>query len=330
MSALATAAPERSRLTLSETLADSRVMAGRQLRKVLRRPVYVVSVFVQPVILILMFRYVFGGAIDTGAVSYVDFLLPGIIVQTAVFGALLTGMGLTEDIKAGVIDRLRSLPIAQSAVLIGRTASDLVVNSLTLVVMVLVGVAVGFRPDQPVYDLVLAYGLVLAFSFAFSWVSAWVGLLVRDPETVQSAGFLWVFPLAFVSSAFVPTDSMPGAIQAFADVNPMTFVVDAARALTIGHGDALGPALGALAWIAGLLLVFIPLTVRAFRRRRARRASRGGRRRWPGWRRTVPGPRRPRRSAGRPGPDQGRRARARAAGSRPARRPPPPGRWSRR
>jgi ABC transporter DrrB family efflux protein len=266
MSALATAAPERSRLTLAETLADSRVMAGRQLRKVLRRPVYVVSVFVQPVILVLMFRYVFGGAIDTGPVSYVDFLMPGIIVQTALFGALLTGMGLTEDIKAGVVDRLRSLPISRPAVLIGRTASDLVVNSLTLVVMVLVGVAVGFRPDQPVYDLLLAYGLVLAFSFAFSWVSAWVGLLVRDPETVQSAGFLWVFPLAFVSSAFVPTDSMPGAVQAFADVNPMTFVVDAVRALTIGHADALGPALGALAWIAGLLLVFTPLAVRAFRR----------------------------------------------------------------
>jgi ABC-2 type transport system permease protein/oleandomycin transport system permease protein len=137
---------------------------------------------------------------------------------------------------------------------------------LTLVVMVLVGLAVGFRPSGAAYELLLAFVLVLAFAYVFSWMSAWVGIIVRDPETAQSAGFLWVLPLTFVSSAFVPTDAMPGAVQAFADVNPVTVAVDAARALTTGHGDALPYVLGTLAWLAGLLLVFVPLAVRAFRR----------------------------------------------------------------
>jgi ABC transporter DrrB family efflux protein len=215
---------------------------------------------------VLLFRYVFGGAIDTGGVDYIDFLMPGIIVQTAIFGALITGLGLTEDLRAGVVDRFRSLPMARSAVLLGRTAADAAINVMTLILMVLVGVAVGFRPSEPVYDLALAFALVLGFSYVFSWISAFVGLSVRDPETAQSAGFIWVFPLTFASSAFVPTDSMPGAVQAFADVNPVTLAVDAARALTVGHGDALGPALGTVAWLIGLLLVFVPLAVRAFRR----------------------------------------------------------------
>jgi ABC transporter DrrB family efflux protein len=257
---------EPRHVTLPEVVADSRVMAARQLRKTLRRPTYIVFAFVQPVMFVLLFRYIFGGAIDTGGVDYVDFLMPGIIVQTAIFGALITGLGLTEDLTAGVVDRFRSLPMARSAVLIGRTAADAAINVMTLSVMVLVGVAVGFRPTEPVYELALAFVLVLGFSYVFSWISAFVGLTVRDPETAQSAGFIWVFPLTFASSAFVPTDSMPSAVQAFAEVNPMTLCVDATRALTIGYGDALEPALGTLAWLVGLLLVFVPLSVRAFRR----------------------------------------------------------------
>jgi ABC-2 type transport system permease protein/oleandomycin transport system permease protein len=256
----------RSRVTLAETLSDTRVMATRQLRKVVRRPMYVVYLFVQPVIFVLLFRYVFGGAINTGRVSYVNYLMPGIIVMTAVFGALTTGLGLTEDMAAGVVDRFRSLPIARSAVLVGRTAADLLTNFLTLLVMLLIGFAVGFRPTQPIYEVVLAVMLVLAFGYVFSWISAYVGVSVRDPETAQSVGFIWVFPLVFASSAFVPTAHMPGVVRAFAKVNPVTLVVDAARHLTIGHGSALGPALGTLAWLAGLLLVFVPLSVRAFRR----------------------------------------------------------------
>jgi ABC transporter DrrB family efflux protein len=262
----ALAAAERPRLTLSETLADSRVMTARQLRKTLRRPTYIVFAFLQPVMLVLLFRYVFGGAIDTGDVGYVDYLMPGIIVQTAIFGALITGLGLTEDMKAGVVDRFRSLPIARSAVLLGRTAADAVVNVMTLLVMVLVGVAIGFRPSQPVYDLALAFALVLGFAYVFSWISAFIGLSVRDPETAQSVGFIWVFPLTFASSAFVPTSSMPGAVRWFADVNPVTKVVDAVRHLSIGHGSATTPALQTLAWLAVLLVVFVPLAVRAFRR----------------------------------------------------------------
>lgn len=260
------ASHERLRLTVRETLSDSRVMAARQLRKTLRRPTYIVFAFVQPVMFVLLFRYVFGGAINTGKIDYVDFLMPGIMVQTAIFGALITGIGLTEDLKAGVVDRFRSLPIARSAVLIGRTAADMTMNIMTLIVMLLVGIAVGFRPNQPVYELILAFLIVLAFSYVFSWISAFVGLSVRDPETAQSAGFVWVFPLTFASSAFVPAASMPGVIKAFAEVNPVTLAVNATRALTIGHGGALSPALGMLAWLAGLLCVFVPLAVRAFRR----------------------------------------------------------------
>ena len=186
--------------------------------------------------------------------------------MTAVSGALTTGLGLTEDVKAGAVDRFRSLPMARSAVLLGRTAADLATNAVTLVVMLLIGVAVGFRTSEPLYRVIRALALVLAFAYAFSWISAWIGLSVRDPETAQSVGFIWVFPLVFASSAFVPTDSMPGALQAFADVNPVTLTVDGARALMIGHGDALAPALGTLAWLAGLLVVFVPLAARAFRR----------------------------------------------------------------
>jgi ABC transporter DrrB family efflux protein len=241
-------------------------MASRQLRKILRRPMYIVYLFVQPVIFVLLFRYVLGGAINTGHVSYVDYLMPGIIVMTATFGALTTGLGLTEDMAAGVVDRFRSLPIARSAVLIGRTGADLVTNAVSLGVMLLIGLAVGFRPSQPIYDVALGFALVLAFAYVFSWISAFVGVTVRNPEAAQSVGFIWVFPLVFASSAFVPTAHMPEVVRAFAEINPVTLAVNAARALMIGHGQALGPALGTLAWLTGLLLVFIPLSVRAFRR----------------------------------------------------------------
>src|ERR1700759_341239 len=261
MSTASHAIPDRGHLTVAETLADSRVMLVRQLRKILRRPMYIVYLFVQPVILVLLFRYVFGGAINAHGIPYVDYLLPGIIVMTAVFGALTTGLGLTEDIKAGAVDRFRSLPIARSAVLLGRTTADLAINALTIILIFGLGLAVGFRPTQPVYDIALALVIVLAFAYGFSLISAYVGISVRDPEAAQSVGFLLVFPLVFASSAFVPTSVMPGALHWFADNNPVPLTVNAARALTIGHGHALGPALGMLAWLVGLLLVFVPLAV---------------------------------------------------------------------
>jgi len=250
---------------LAETVADSRVMAARQLRKTLRRPSYLSFVPMQPVMFVLLFRYVFGGAIDTGDVPYLDFLMPGIMVQTAIFGSLVTGLGISEDLKAGVVDRFRSLPMARSAVLLGRTGADLVMNVATLVVMVLVGIAVAFRPDEPAADLGLAVVLVLGFAYVFSWISGCIGLALKDPETASPAGLMWVIPLTFASSAFVPADSMPGAVRLFAEVNPVTLAVDASRALTIGHGEALSPALGTAAWLVGLLAVFVALSFRVFR-----------------------------------------------------------------
>src|SRR6201986_3080614 len=168
--------PDRGRLTAAETLSDSRVMLTRQLRKIVRRPMYIVYLFVQPVIFVLLFRYVFGGAINTGGIPYVDYLLPGIIVMTAVFGALTTGLGLTEDMKAGVVDRFRSLPIARSAVLLGRTNADLAINPLTLISIPALGLAVGFRPTQPAYEVALGLVVVLAFAYVFSWISAFIGI----------------------------------------------------------------------------------------------------------------------------------------------------------
>ena len=242
------------------------MIAARQLRKVSRKPTLIVFALVQPVMLLLLFRYVFGGAIDTGGVDYVDFLIPGIIVQSAIFGALMTGIGLSEDLTGGVVDRCRSLPMAHSAVLIGRTAADVTVNIATLIVMVIVGLAVGFRPTGPAHHLAIALVVVLAFSYVFSWISGFIGLAIRDPETVQGAGLIWVLPVTFASSAFVPTSSMPAGVQSIAELNPMTLAVDAVRALTTGHGEVLTPVVGTFAWLSALLAVFVPLAVRAFRR----------------------------------------------------------------
>ena len=214
---------------------------------------YVIFAFVQPVMFVLLFRYVFGGAIDTGGIDYVDFLMPGIIVQTAVFGALMTGIGLTEDVKAGVVDRFRSLPMSRSAVLFGRTAADTVHerDDADRDAARRRRRRVPARPSRST-TIALALLLVLAFAYVFSWISAFVGLSVKDPETAQSAGFIWVFPLTFVSSAFVPVESMPARWRRSRTINPVTLVVDAARALMIGEGDALGPALGTLAWLVGV------------------------------------------------------------------------------
>ncbi|MBO0768423.1 MAG: ABC transporter permease [Solirubrobacterales bacterium] len=263
---LAYSISDRRHLTPAEVLSDTRVLAGRQLRKVLRRPMYVVFLFIQPVLFVLLFRYVFGGAINTGHLSYVNYLMPGIIVMTATFGSMTTGLGLTEDMAGGVVDRLRSLPISHAAILIGRTAADMVTNLVTLVVMIGIGLLVGFRPSQPIYDFILAVLLTLAFAYVFSWISAWVGLASKNPETAQSVGFIWVFPLVFASSAFTPTTHMVAPVKAFANVNPITLLTNAARDLMVGGHSATAPALWALVWMVGLLLLFVPLAVRQLRR----------------------------------------------------------------
>jgi ABC-2 type transport system permease protein/oleandomycin transport system permease protein len=247
-----------------ETVSDSIVMARRGLTESVRKPALLVFTFIEPVILVLIFRYGFGGAIRTPNGSYVNYLLPGILVLTAIFGAIVTGIGLSEDLSKGIVDRLRSLPIARSAVLVGRTLSDLARNVVSVILMLAVGFLVGFSPTQSIGRFIAAIALLLAFAYVFSWIAATIGLLVRDPETAQGAGFVWVFPLTFVSSAFVPTHTMPAVVRALANVNPVTLCVDAVRALTIG-GHSTRPVLGTLAWLLGLLVVFVPFAVSRYR-----------------------------------------------------------------
>jgi ABC transporter DrrB family efflux protein len=215
-----------------------------------------------------MFRYVFGGAIHATwnhkPVPYVDFLMPGIFVQTVTFGALTTGVGLAEDLHKGLIERFRSLPIARSAVLLGRTWADLVRNLFVVLLMAVVGFLVGWEIATDVIGLIAALLIVLAFAYSLSWVFAIVGLISPDAETAQAASFPILAPLVFASSAFVPIESMPGWLQVFAKHQPVTAVVDAARALTLG-GPTRSYVLTALAWIIGIIVICAPLAVRKYR-----------------------------------------------------------------
>jgi ABC-2 type transport system permease protein/oleandomycin transport system permease protein len=247
---------------------DARVVSGRNLRHFIRQPDLLIFSTIQPVMFVLLFTYVFGGAIGHSlppGVSYIDYLLPGILVQSVTFRASMTAIGLTEDLKRGVIDRFRSMPMARSAVLIGRTAADLVRNVLIILLMVVVGYIVGFRFHAGVPQAIAAVALVSAFGLALSWIFAFLGLTVRSGEAAQSAGFVVLFPLVFASSVFVPVSSMPSWLQAFAKVSPVTLTANAARSLALVPGvpSSLGEA---IAWIAGLLAVFVPLSVWRYRR----------------------------------------------------------------
>jgi ABC transporter DrrB family efflux protein len=259
----------RTRSRLYWALADGLVLARRNLVQIPRIPELLVFATIQPVMFVLLFRYVFGGAIDVGGTSYVNFLMAGIFVQTVAFGSMTTGIGLAEDLQKGLVDRFRSLPMARSAVLTGRTIADLVRNMFVVAVMLVVGLLVGFRPEAGVTGWVAAIGLLLLLSFAFSWIGATIGLMVRSVEAVQSAGFIWLFPLTFASSAFVRTEDMPGWLQTFADHQPMTQVIDAVRGFLLeepigSHGWQ------AFIWCAGILLIFVPLSVSLYRRTTAR------------------------------------------------------------
>jgi ABC transporter DrrB family efflux protein len=248
------------------TFADAAAVTRRNLYRYVRVPTLLLFSTIQPVMFVLLFTYVFGGAIQVpGVDNYVDFLMAGILVQTVIFGSTQTGVGLAEDMSRGMVDRFRSLPMARSAVLAGRTTSDTVRNLFVVCLMLVVGTLVGFRFHAGVGPAVGAVGLALAFGLAFSWISALIGLSVRDVESAQAAGFVWVFPLVFASSAFVPVDTMPGWLQTFADINPVTVTVNALRALTLG-GPTARPVLESLAWIVGILLVFVPLAVNRYRR----------------------------------------------------------------
>jgi ABC transporter DrrB family efflux protein len=250
------------------SVTDSVVVTMRNLRHFWRQPDLLVFSTIQPIMFVVLFVYVFGGAVGLAlppGVTYVDYLLPGIFVQSVTFRASNTAVGLSEDLRRGVIDRFRSMPMARSAVLLGRTTADLVRNVLIIGLMVVVGYLVGFRFQAGVLPALACVALVAAFGFALSWIFAFVSLVVRGAETAQTAGFVLLFPLVFASSVFVPVSSMPSWLQPIAKASPVTLTADAARtlALTGGVPDSLG---GSLAWIVGILALFVPLSVWRYRR----------------------------------------------------------------
>ena len=247
-------------------VSDTLVIAERNLIRLPRSPDLLLAVTVQPVMFVLLFVYVFGGAIQTpGFDNYKDFLIPGILVQNIAFGGFLTALGLAEDMNKGLIDRFRSLPMARAAVLAGRTTADIVTNLLSIVVLVVTGLLIGFSFDASIGEILLGVLLLLCFGFAFSWVFALIGLLVSSPEAANSVGFIAVFPLTFISSAFVPVESMPSALQTVAELNPFTITVDAMRALWVG-GEAGNAVWGAFAWALVIFSIAAPLAVRRYRR----------------------------------------------------------------
>jgi ABC transporter DrrB family efflux protein len=244
---------------------DTVVIAERNLVRLPRAPELLLAFTVQPIMFVLLFRYVFGGAIRTPGIPYVDFLIPGIIVQNIAFGGFVTALGLNEDVHKGLIDRFRSLPMARAAVLAGRTLSDVVTNALSMTILLVTGVIIGFSFHTSVGQAVAGVGLLLLFGYAFSWFFALVGLLVSTPESANSVGFIAVFPLTFISSAFVPPASMPSALRAFANVNPFTVMVDAMRSLWLGT-PARNYVWGAAVWSLVIIVVFAPLAVARYRR----------------------------------------------------------------
>jgi ABC transporter DrrB family efflux protein len=257
-----------SLLGVRSAVTDAGVVTGRNLRHFIRQPELLVFSTIQPIMFVLLFDFVFAGAVRgslPGGVNYVDFLLPGIFVQSVAFRATQTAVGLSEDLERGVVDRFRSMPMARSAVLLGRTVADLVRNVLIIGLMIVVGYAIGFRFHAGLLDALACVAVVSAFGFALSWIFAFVALTVRGAEAAQSAGFVVIFPLVFASSVFVPVASMPGWLQAFAKVSPITLTADTARsyALVGGVPSSLG---GTAAWIGGLLALFIPLCVWRYRR----------------------------------------------------------------
>ena len=246
-------------------VTDTLVIAERNLVRLPRAPDLLLAFTVQPIMFVLLFRYVFGGAIQTPGYSYVDFLIPGIIVQNIAFGGFVTALGLNEDVHKGLIDRFRSLPMARPAVLAGRTTADIVTNTLSMTVLLITGVIIGFTFHTNFWHAIAGVGLLLLFGYAFSWVFAYLGLLVSSPEAANSVGFIAVFPLTFISSAFVPVASMPEPLKSFAMVNPFTYVVDAMRSLWLG-APAGNYVWGAVVWSLVILAVFAPLAVARYRK----------------------------------------------------------------
>jgi ABC transporter DrrB family efflux protein len=257
------------------TFSDSAVIAKRNLIKIKRVPDLLVFTLMSPIMFVLLFAYVFGGSIDVPGLNYREFLIAGIFAQTVVFGATFTGAGLADDMQKGVIDRFRSLPMSRSAVLVGRTVSDIFTNVLSITVMALTGLAVGWRIHTSVIEALGGFLLLLVFAYAFSWVMAFVGLLVGSPEVVNNASFMVIFPFTFIANTFVPSENLPTVLRTIAEWNPVSSVVQATREAfgnvnpTAAPPDIWpqqNPVLYSLIWVALILAIFVPLSVRQYKR----------------------------------------------------------------
>jgi ABC transporter DrrB family efflux protein len=253
-------------------VSDGLTITRRNMIKVKRVPDLIVFATLSPIMFVLLFRYVFGGAINVpGDVTYAEFLLPGIFAQTVVFGSTITGASLADDLQKGLIDRFRSLPMAHSAVLVGRTVADLALNALSIAVMALTGLAVGWRIHTSVGEAALGFLVLLGFAYAVSWLMALVGLIVRTPEVVNNASFIVIFPITFVANTFVPLETFPSVLRHFAEWNPVSSVVQAARDLfgnSFGAPDVWSlqhPVLYSALWGVAILAIFVPLSVRKYR-----------------------------------------------------------------
>jgi ABC transporter DrrB family efflux protein len=263
--------PVAGRPRLVWAFLDAMVLAKRSILQTVRIPSLIVFVAIQPIMFVLLFRYVFGGAIRVPGGQYVNYLMPGIFVQTVAFGSITTGIGLAEDMQKGLIDRFRSLPMSSSAVLTGRTIADLGRNLFTVIIMLAVGFLVGFRLQGSVLAFLGGMLLLMGFSFAFSWVAAVIGISVGSVEAAQSGGFIWLFPLTFASSVFVPVSTMPVWLQGFAEHNPVSLVAQSLRGLfkvdpSLTAADTQSAVIQSIVWIAAILLVFVPLSIARYRR----------------------------------------------------------------
>lgn len=258
-----------NRSKLFFVFSDTAVLIMRSLRHIFKNLDQILSIIISPVMFMLLFRYVFGGAIDTGGTTYVNYLVAGILVQTLAFGATTTSLSVANDLKQGIIERLKTLPIVSSGVLMGHVVADLVRNVLSSIVMIGIALLVGFRPEASFLDWTYILALVLLFTFAFSWLSAVMGLVAKSVEATQWIGFVVVFPLTFASSAFVPTEGMPRGLRFFAENQPVTHIIEAIRALMNGT-DIGNHGIISIIWCAGFALLAIPIAGYLFRHKKSR------------------------------------------------------------
>jgi ABC transporter DrrB family efflux protein len=247
-------------------LTDSILLGQRNLKRILRSPDLIFYALFMPLVFMFLFVYVFGGAIHVPGMSYRQFLLPGLFVQMVIFGSVsATAIGVAEDMQRGIMDRFRSLPMTTSSVLMGRQITEILRNVITIAVMVVAGLLIGFRFRGTLAETLAGFGLLLLFGFAFSWLAAFIGLSVGSAQAAQSAGLVWLFPFVFLSSAFVPTQTMPIWLRVFAERSPITAIVNTLRAWFDGQSAGAAPWM-ALAWALGLIAVFMPLSIARFNR----------------------------------------------------------------